>query len=157
MYFTTHQINHQVTAHKGWAIADCAGTSQCGADSGQQFSGAEGLREVIVSSRIQRRNLLGLVVSNRQHNDGGVGPFANAANDLSTVTVRQAKIQQDYVGPDGSYLLDALFTVFGLIHGVAVRRKRGGEQGPDGALVVNDENSRRAILARRSPSVVLSP
>ena len=69
-------------------------------DSRQQFGDSEGLGQVVVGSRVERLNLLRLLVTYREHQDGGGRPFSHHPGDLDPVEAACARlIPSDATGP----------------------------------------------------------
>ena len=69
-----------------------------GAEAGEELVQPEGLGDVVVGAGVQRRDRIALVLAGRQDQDRYVGPAAQALQDLQSVEVGQAEVQDDDVG-----------------------------------------------------------
>jgi hypothetical protein len=68
-----------------------------GAQAGEQLVHAERLGHVVVGAGVERGHLLGLLAPGGQHDDRDGGPAADAVNDVGSVHVGQAEVQDDDV------------------------------------------------------------
>ena len=68
-----------------------------GADTGQQFLRAKGLRNIIIRPQIQRLHLVPLVGTGGEHNDGHGIRLSHLLNQTHAIPIRQAEIQNDEV------------------------------------------------------------
>ena len=83
--------------HDGRRTARLHPVPQGRPQSGEQFVDAERLGDIIVRATIQRFDLHVLRVARRQHDDGGLAPFPDVADQVQAVAVGKAKIEHDDV------------------------------------------------------------
>ena len=125
--------------------------AQGGAHPGQQFAGAKGFGDVIVGSQIQRLDLVLLGGAGREHDDGGQELLPHKTDELQTVPVRQAQIQDDEIRIVGGEQ--------GLAHGagvgnkglIAVGLQQRLNKAADVGLVFHDQNLEFVIAHLRFP------
>jgi hypothetical protein len=72
--------------------------AQPGANPGQQLRGAEGLRDIVVRTRIERRHLLGFHRSRRQDHDRHRRPLPQPTDQGDAVLIRQPEVEEQQVG-----------------------------------------------------------
>src|SRR5205823_845398 len=70
-----------------------AGMPKSHADPGQEFAGAKRLGEIVVGAVVQRLDLLLLLISNGKNDNRRSQPFAKPAQDLLTIHIGQAQIE----------------------------------------------------------------
>ena len=110
--------------------------------SGQQFVDGEGLGQVIVRTSIQRGNFVTVIRAGRYHDDGHIAPGADLFDDVDTVHVRQAKIQQHHVRPVRKGIHHRLGAVPGPTELVILGLQCGGDQIADGCIILYKQNLR---------------
>ncbi len=71
-------------------------------DARQQNFGTERLGDIVVGAHGQGRHRLLVLGARGEDDDRRVGPLAQRRDDLLTVHVRKAKVEQDQVGLDGN-------------------------------------------------------
>ena len=82
----------------GFLVAGWGGASQRGAHAGEELVHAERLGDVVVGSRVERVDLVGLFATDGEHDDRNLGPAAQAADDFDAVNVGQSDVEQHDVG-----------------------------------------------------------
>ncbi len=107
---------------------------------GEQLPHAKRLRHVVVGAGVERGHLLALLTPGRQHDDGHRGPAAHAADHVGAIHVRQAKIEDQHVGPVPGDSRQARLTVGRGAHLVLVRGEVDPQRAQDRLLIVNDEH-----------------
>ena len=133
-----------------YRIAEAVG-AQGGAHPGQQLAGAKGFGDVIVGSQIQRLDLVLLGGAGREHDDGGQELLPHKTDELQSVPVRQAQIQDDKVRIVGGEQ--------GLAHGagvgnkglIAVGLQQRFNKAADVGLIFHDQNLEFVIAHLRFP------
>jgi cellulose synthase/poly-beta-1,6-N-acetylglucosamine synthase-like glycosyltransferase/peptidoglycan/xylan/chitin deacetylase (PgdA/CDA1 family) len=91
------QVDDQVAEPDPRQVLGRSSAPDRGAHPGQQFLHAERLGDVVVGPRVERLDLVGAVGSPGQHDDGRLGPAAQALDDLHAVQVGQAQVEDDQV------------------------------------------------------------
>ena len=114
------------------------------ADTGQQLAGAERLADIVVSARIERRDLVPLHPARRQHDDRHVAPFTHPADDFETIDIGQAQIDDHHVGLARADLDEAVGACPRFEEAVALPDESGSEETADLWLVLdqNDDGIR---------------
>ncbi len=82
-------------------FADRRAAAQDRLDAGDQFARGEGLGHVVVGTRLEARDLVGLLAARRQHHDrdvARVGVAAQHPDQFEAAHVRQHPVDQDEVG-----------------------------------------------------------
>ena len=136
------QFSHCIGAVPGDFVitGDGAGVADRGADPGQEFVRAEGLGEVVIRPQIQCGDLVPLMGAGGDHHHRQAGPAAQAAEDVQTIHVRQAEVQNDQVGTVGGDHGKRLLAGLGLHGFIAVVVEDRGNEVRDALLVLNYQN-----------------
>src|SRR5262245_9085120 len=112
-----------------------------GPQTGEHFLDPEGLRDVVVGPRVQRRHLVGLAVPDREHDDRDLRERADTPDHLGAVQVGKAEVQEQELGSDLGGRHDRLAAGADRAHLVAVRLQARPHRAPDLGLVVADEHA----------------
>jgi len=91
------QIHDEVRGRHHGLVRGRDGPANGGAQAGEELVHTERLRHVVVGAGVERGHLLGLLAPGGQHDDRDGGPAADAVNDVGSVHVGQAEIQDDHV------------------------------------------------------------
>ena len=78
-----------------------------GAEAGEQLVHAERLGDVVVGAGVEGLDLVEAVGPAGEHQDGYVGPAAEAGDDLGAVHVGQAEVEDHHVGRVGGRAVSA--------------------------------------------------
>jgi len=130
------------------------GAPQRRPEPGEQLVDAEGLRYVVVGAGVERRDLLGLVADDREHDHRRAAPRAQLAADRGAAPVRKDEVEHDRVrrvrGDGGQRTLRGL----GRLDVVARPAQARSERAEDLRLVVDDKHARAhaRTAARRAAS-----
>jgi hypothetical protein len=79
-------------------IRVAGGVPQGRAHARQQLADPEGLAHVVIGAGIEGGDLVPLLASRREHNDRQGGPFTQPADDIESVDVGEAEIENHNVG-----------------------------------------------------------
>ena len=124
------------------------GAADLGAHAGQQLGQAEGLGDVVVGTRIQTDDEIGVLAAGGEHEDGGGQTLsAHLTGDIEPVDIGQAEIQHDDVGA-GDLLESTLAGAVGA-HLVALAPEGASEGLGDGGIVLNEKHCRHRSDRRR--------
>src|SRR6476661_3013823 len=126
--------------------------SQEGANTGQELADAERLGQVVVGSRVERPDLVGLVLHRGDEEDGRREPVAQLGAHLGAVAVGQHQIEDHEVGRRERRRGQRLGGAGRRGYPVARLRERDLERPPDRALVVDDEDQRLAAHGPLAPA-----
>ena len=107
---------------------------------GQQFAHAERLGEVVVCPGVQGGDLVLLLAAAETMTMGAADQFAEAADDLDAVHVRQAQVQDDQVGRILRRQVQGLLARDGLGDLVLVVGQRGPQESPDRRVVFDHQD-----------------
>ena len=117
------------------------------AHAGQQLTHAERLAHVVVGTRVERRDLVGLLAAHREHDDRHLAPTADPLDHTHAVYTGQAKVEQDHVGVGVRGEYERLFSGGRQDHVVGARLEVDLERLADLGLVVDDEHSGHLMTA----------
>ena len=106
---------------------------------GEQFRGTEGFRHVIVSSRLERSHPLGLERARGQHDDRQVGPGTYVPDQLNSISIGQAQINDGEIGALGFGLTHREAAGTGSYHPHAVRLGKKSQDVLNSLIVLDDE------------------
>ena len=110
------------------------------ANAREEFLGAEGLYNVIVSAGVEGLDFVTLGVAHSEHDDGNIAGLADFAADVEAGDSGQIDVEENQAGMIAAQFLESLFAGFGFEDGVALRSKGGAHDAADLGLVVNDQN-----------------
>jgi hypothetical protein len=116
-----------------------------GTQPGQEFGGAEGLRDVIIGPSIERGDFVVLGITDGEDDDGDFAPFAQPAEDFLAVEVGQAEIEEDDVRAPKSDGLQPLLTSGNLVNGIARAHEGHAEQTANLHLIVDNQGVHAGI------------
>ena len=85
-------------AHLPVSINSHAYVADTPAHARDEFFGAERLGEVIVRAQLQPDQLVTLLGSRGEHDDGYLGVFADRSGDIQPIELRQTQIEHDQIG-----------------------------------------------------------
>ena len=111
------------------------------AHPGQQLLNAERLGHVVVGAGIERLDLGPLLITHRQHDDGGRRLAAYPAAQLYAAHARHHQIGDDQVRTPFLEETKGFFRIVGRSHVVALRGKGGAQHARDLGLIVNYQDS----------------
>ena len=117
--------------------------------AGQQLLHRERLGKIIVRAGVERLDLVRVVASGADDDDGHVGPASDPADDVDPVHVRQAEIQEDDVRVVRGRHHDRLGTVCRRQAAVIMCFQRGDDQIPDRDVVLYHQDCR--FIHRSAP------
>ena len=105
--------------------------AQRGAQAGEQLVHPERLGHVVVGAGVERRDLVGLAVAHRQHDDRHRAPAPQPADHVDAVDAREPEVEDHDVGVVARRELERLLAVGGEVDLVAAgaqvdRRARAG-------------------------------
>jgi hypothetical protein len=106
----------------------------------EQLGRAERLRDVVVGARLERADLLELVVVRADHHDRQVGQLADALEHLPAVEAGQPDVEDHDVGAPLVQRPQAVLAARGLRDARAGHLEDPAEQRPDRLVVVDDEH-----------------
>ena len=106
----------------------------------KQLIRAERLGQVIVSSQIQSGNLILLMRTGGDYDHRHGRPAADLTQDVQTVHIRQAQIQNHQIGAVRGDHRHGLGTAAGPHGVIAVGCENGGDEVGNAFLVLNDQN-----------------
>ena len=121
------------------------GSPARGTHARQQFADAERLGQVVVCPGVERRDLVGLPRSRRQHDDRRLRPTAEVADELDAVAVGQAQVEDHQFGPARGGVGQRLPDGVGFDHVPALALERHADEAPDLALVLDQQCQRRGV------------
>ena len=102
------EIYSQLAAYIGTLVEFCVGIQpvavpECCPDARQKLGCAEGLGDIVVGSRVERKNFFMLFGSGRNDDDGQAGPGAYFTDDFQSVRIRQSQIQKHQITASAVY------------------------------------------------------
>ena len=133
------------------------GPAERGPQPGQQLVHAERLGDVVVGAGIERRDLVGLRLAHRQHDDRHLGPAPQALDHLDAVDAREARGRGPRRRDGARRELEPLLTGLREVDVVAPGPQVDAERPPDLRLVVDDEDAAHGITAGRLSTIVAPP
>ena len=117
-------------------------------DPGQQFAGAEGFDHVIVSSKVEAFDPVGLGAHGAEDDDRGGGTeLADFLQDGESVDMRQHQIQQQQVKRGARHHLQPCPAIGGVERFVTGRLQRIQQAGADGGVVFDDQDGGHGGIA----------
>ena len=116
--------------------------AQRGADARGEFADPEGFFDIIISTKVKRRDLLALAVAGREDDDRDVRPASEAGDYLLAIHIRQAEIEDDEIRRLGGYGLQRFRARAGFDDLIARSRQRGFQKTLDLRLVIDDQDAR---------------
>lgn len=122
-----------------------------GADTGQQFLRPKGLGNIIIRPQIQRLHLVPLVGAGGEHNDGHGVRFPDFLNQVQTIPIRQAEIQNDEIRTMGGVHHYAERTGLRAEHLIVTGFQIGFDKASDVGLVLYDQDLVLVIAHRPHP------
>ena len=117
--------------------------SQNGTNPGQKFSGAEGLRHVVVCTQFQSQHLVQFSLFGRKHQDGNRTAAPNFAADGESVHLGKHDIEDHQVKGGLPHLLHGSLPVVGHVHFVAFPFQVELQDVCNGPFVVHHQYSLR--------------
>ena len=137
------QVYYHVTKpHHGTLLfAGSGGTAQRRANPRQQLGHAEGFAQVVVRAGVERLDLIMLLDTRGQNDDGHRAPGAYLSNEVRAVTVRQTQIENDEIGLARAGFNQAALQGVRLEHAEAFRFQDVAHEAPDLLFVLDDQNS----------------
>ena len=108
--------------------------------AGEQLADGEGLADIVVGAAVEGGDLVALLPSRGEHDDGHRGPLAKPREDTEAVEVGQAQVENDEVWLAGRRLDQTVLAVARLEEAVAMARERGAEEAPDLWLVLDEDH-----------------
>ena len=114
------------------------------ADAREQLTRAERLFDVVVRTEIECRDLVALVRACRNDNDRQIRPRANLFEDIHSVHIGKAKVENDEIGRDFAQPGLGLVATLDAFDEIAFRLQIIGQQQAERLLVLDDEDERRA-------------
>ena len=108
----------------------------------QQLADIERLVDVVIGAEVKRLDLFYFALARRQDDDRQIRPFARAPDDVLSIAIGQAEIEQDNVGRLGRNALDAVGNRARAGHLVIVCFQRRLEKAQDCRLVIDDQNAK---------------
>ena len=117
-----------------------AGVANGRPHTGQQLIGAKGLGEIVIGPQIQSGDLVLLVGAGGDHYHRQGGPAAELAQNVQTVHIRQAQIQNHQIRAVGGDHGHGLGSAGGPHSLVAIGGENGGDKAGDALFVLNDQN-----------------
>ena len=106
----------------------------------QKLRNGKGLGQIVVRPRVQRLDLVRILISGADHEDRRFRPEPDLPDHLDAVAVRQPEIQQDHIRILRRRKLHGFLRRRGGDHGVVLGRKGGRDQMADGRVVFHDHN-----------------
>ena len=107
---------------------------------GQKLRHGKGLGQVIVRARIQGGDFVPVLTAGTDDNNGHLGPGPDPADDLHPIHIRQSQIQQHNVRLPGGSGGNGGFSVRSRKEAVIVGFECGGNQVPDGSVILHHQN-----------------
>jgi hypothetical protein len=121
-----------------------------GAEAGEQLVEGEGLRQVVVGSRIEPAHAILDRVTRGQHQDRRPDPvLAEPAADVEAVDARQHHVEDDRVVVDGLRHPESGFPAVRHVGRVPLLAQPAAEQLAELLLVLDHEHAHASIVARR--------
>ena len=115
--------------------------AQQGAQTRSQLAQRERLDEVVVGAGVEALDAIVDRVARGEHEHrGAVAGLAHAPADLEAVEPGHAHVEDHGVGRRGGQPVECRSAICREVHVVAFERKRPLERGPDGRLVVDDQD-----------------
>jgi len=99
LYRTTDKINAERAGQKFRCFMSWIGAAQDGAQPRQQFGRIERFGNVIIGPSVECGYFILGTIPHTGDQHGNPAPFANAAQDIDTIQIRQAKIQDNDIRP----------------------------------------------------------
>ncbi len=124
--------------------------AQGNADPGHQFSGAEGLRQIVVRTGIKGLDLVLLLFPRRYDDDRRLGPLPEPLGHFESVEVGQAEVEQDHVGIAHRRLHQPFLRRAGLNEPVPMALQRYPEEPAHLRLVFDQKDKFFFITHRRN-------
>ncbi len=137
--FVVEEIECQVSCGDFGVLAGEAAALDDG-EACEEFSGAEGFGDVVVSACFEGFDLEGFLVADGEDEDGDLAPFAETFEDGETVHGWEAEVEEDGVGAEEGDVLEAGGTVFGFVDLVVAGFEDHGEETADLRFVVDDDD-----------------
>jgi hypothetical protein len=134
------QVHDQAAKPDPGLVIGCPGTPDRGPHAGEKFLHPERLGDVVVRAGVERLDLVGAVGSPGQHDDGRLGPAAQALDHLHAFQIGQAEVEDHQVrrmpggdlerfGPGGRH-----------VHPVFAHPQVDAQRTEDLRLVVDDQH-----------------
>src|SRR5262245_12410142 len=101
------------------------GPTESGPDAGEELADAEGLAEVVVGAGVESSHLGGLLLARGDDYQRHAGPRPQPPDDLETVHVRQAEIEDDQIGLTRLGSLKTFLTSRRFDEAVSLSKERG--------------------------------
>ena len=106
---------------------------------GQQLTGAEGLGDIVVGTKVEGLDLILLGGAGRQDDDGGQILLPDGADGVQTVPIGQAEVQDDEVRVIGDEHGHAHHAGLGHQRLIAVGLQQGLDEAADVRLILDDK------------------
>jgi len=133
--------DHVTKPHQGTFFAGSGGTAQRRTNPRQQLGHAEGFAQVVVGASVERLDLIMLVDTRGQNDDGHRAPGAYLSNEARAVTVRQTQIENDEIGLARAGFNQAALQGVRLQHAEAFHFQGVAHEAPDLLFILDDQNS----------------
>src|SRR5215472_832423 len=117
-------------------------STEGGPDAREELADAEGLAEVVVRAGVESSNLGGLLLARGDDYERHARPGAQPPDDLQTIHVRQAEIEDDQIGLTRLGSLKTFLTSRRFDEAVSLSKKRDPKKTPDLRLVLDHEDHR---------------
>ena len=130
---------HVVEAEHLYLVGSLIQTAHCRPYSGQQFTRAERLGDIIVGPQLQQQNLIQNIAGRTQHQDWNIRGFLfDFATNVLTRFSRQTQVQNDQSRSIGAKSLHRHRSIGSYRH-IESRRLKGPPQSPLYCRVVFDD------------------
>jgi hypothetical protein len=113
---------------------------QYAAHTGQHLAQMEGLRNIVVSTKLKADNTVDHVAFARHHDDRHTRFGAYAAGDFEPILIAKRKIEGDEVDRLGLDERKERRTTRGLAHPETLRLERAAQNCPDPRVIVDDDD-----------------
>ena len=134
------QVHDQAAEPDPGLVLGRPGAPDRGPHAGEQLLHSERLGDVVVRSRVERLDLVGAVGSPGQHDDGRLGPAAQALDHLHAFQVGQAEVEDHQVGRVPGGHLERLGPGGRHVHLVLAHPQVDAQRAQDLRLVVDDQH-----------------
>src|SRR5229473_4121532 len=125
------EIEREIFRDKGRQGVPGSVAPQCGANAREQFFDAKWFNNIIVRSSVEREHFVPLRVSNREHNNGSVGGFANLAAGGDPADARHVHVEKHQVGLLLANSFHRFLAGLGLDDDVPLAGESGTKDSPD--------------------------
>jgi len=134
-------------AHDDLGRAEFPGSAQQSAEPGEQLAKLEGLREVVVSARIESSDAVLDSITGGKHEHGhALAESANGAADVKTILAGNHDVQDDEVVIVDFNLIQGFRAGGGDIHGEGLLLQTAGNETHDTRIVFDEEQPHASII-----------